>query len=83
MKYYRLALDDQPRLTWLIHVQDSRSGRLSPLSEYEGFVCPRCGKFSYDDVFDHGFVKAARLKRPSGDIIATDDGFYCANPRFT
>src|SRR5688572_15704867 len=48
---------------------------------YENMVCRKCGHFSYDDVFEFGFEESTARIRAAGDIISTDDGFYCVNER--
>lgn len=80
MKLYILWPDDQRAYNWLImryvHPR-GREPRFTPLSRYQKYVCGSCGRISFDDVFASGFPVSATKLRAKGDLLITDDGFWC------
>jgi len=80
MRLYIFWPDDQKDFTWLVHTQN-RDGHV-PNPPYDALICPRCGKFSFDDVFKLGFEEINPVIRARGDIFSSDEGFRCVNSRF-
>lgn len=80
MKLYQFWPADLPIANWLFHTPGRKKNVPDP--PYDAFVCGRCGRFSFDEVFALGFDEISPFIRVKADVFASDEGFLCINNRF-
>ena len=54
-----------------------REPEFKPLSRYSDFVCADCHRISYDEIFASSFPESATKIHAKGDLLITDDQFWC------
>ena len=80
MKYFQLFLNDQECKNWIAFQEIRKPPYVMLRARYGDLICPKCERFSHEDVFERGFDTDIRI-RAKGDIIRSEDGFDCVNER--
>lgn len=80
MNSYQFFADDQHYNNWLAHSEQEEAPYVVIRPKYERLLCPKCKRFDHDRVFAEGFEENVRI-RARGNIIQTEDGFYCVDSR--